>query len=243
MEMAEEGYIKVPIYPLARYLPPGEQAGMPSRKVPHTFLYNGVVVTVDEVVGCERTVSHRVSGRGFVFSCRVSWGPPKAQRSQNSAIWHDDFYDGWFLEVPQGREPPIQQDRPPPCAAGPGGKPGGMAGTAFAAGPQVRVPIYPLVRYLRPEERKAAPSNKVPHAFVFNGFAVEVEAAVCERVEARKAREGGEGLRFSCRTTYRTEGRLWRRHDLLWYDEQEDAWYLDVPDEKAPRDWYSAAQV
>lgn len=96
-------YEKIPIFPLTRYLEPEEQRGIPSRKIPYWFEFKGQKVSVDKIIVCERMVSRKVGGRGFRFTCRVSWTLNEQTRTKNSIVWYDDFLDEWFVEVQKPR--------------------------------------------------------------------------------------------------------------------------------------------
>lgn len=100
-----ENYVKVPIFPLAKYMTPGERREIPAPMRPVSFLFGSHTVTVDEVVDCNRGASLKVGGRGFRFVCRVSWTPKGKPRQKQSVVWFDDFLNEWFVEVPQHRVP------------------------------------------------------------------------------------------------------------------------------------------
>ncbi len=98
-------YVKVPIFPLTKYMTGAERREIPAPMKPVSFQFGGDTVTVDRVLSCERATSRRVGGRGFRFVCRVSWAPKGHQRQKESEIWFDDFLQEWFVAVPQGRAP------------------------------------------------------------------------------------------------------------------------------------------
>lgn len=96
----EETYVKVPIYPDARWLNPKERGGIPANKIPQVFEFAGDTIHVTKMEVCERSVSRKAGGRGFRFVCRVCWQDGDEERNKLSVIWYDDFYDEWFVEVP-----------------------------------------------------------------------------------------------------------------------------------------------
>lgn len=96
-------FVKVPIYPVARWLDPREKQrrALPVNKVPEDFTFMDSQIHVDDVVDCGQGVSRKVGGRGFRFTCKVSWGDVGYPKSKHSILWYDDFYDEWFVEVPK----------------------------------------------------------------------------------------------------------------------------------------------
>lgn len=100
-----EKYVKVPIFPLTKYMAAHERREIPAPMKPVSFLFGDDTVTVDEVLCCERATSRRVGGRGFRFVCRVSWKPKANALEKQSVVWFDDFLNEWFVEVPEGRAP------------------------------------------------------------------------------------------------------------------------------------------
>ncbi len=96
-------YVKVPIFPVTKYMNRRERKEIPAPMKPVSFAFGDDTVTVDEVLCCERAVSRKAGGRGFLFSCRVSWR--KIDRQKLSNIWFDDFLQEWFVEVPENRVP------------------------------------------------------------------------------------------------------------------------------------------
>lgn len=97
----EEKYVKVLIYPQVRWLTPKEKNRIPTNKVPQVFSFDGETVHVMRMEVCERSVSRKVGGRGFRFVCRVRWASEDSPKTKPSIIWYDDFYDEWFVEVPE----------------------------------------------------------------------------------------------------------------------------------------------
>ena len=98
-------YVKVPIFPVARYLAAGERGGMPVPMKPLSFMFGGYEVHVDSVLGCVRGVSRRAGGRGFRYACKVSWCIDDVFRTKESVLWYDDFLQEWFVEVPESKAP------------------------------------------------------------------------------------------------------------------------------------------
>ena len=94
-------YVKVLIYPEARWLTPKEKGQIPSNKIPQMFMFEDDTIHVLRTVVCERAVSRKVGGRGFRFVCQVNWDDNTKVKIKESIIWYDDFYDEWFVEVPK----------------------------------------------------------------------------------------------------------------------------------------------
>lgn len=100
-----EKYVKVPIFPLTKYMSAQERREIPAPMKPVSFKFGDETVSVDEVIVCDRGTSRRVGGRGFRFVCRVNWMPKGQPRQKQSTIWFDDFLNEWFVEVPESRVP------------------------------------------------------------------------------------------------------------------------------------------
>ena len=96
-----EEYVKVLIYPEARWLSPKEKGGIPSNKIPQMFKFADDTIHVLRTLVCERSVSRKVGGRGFRFVCEVRWTDSNGGKIKESIIWYDDFFDEWFVEVPK----------------------------------------------------------------------------------------------------------------------------------------------
>lgn len=237
-------YEKMPIYPMAKYLSREEREHIPAPLKPVAFAFDGAMVTVDSIVACEQGVSLKVGGRGYWFKCKVSWTPGGVMRTKESIVWYDDFYDEWFVEVPEGRAPrnnesclmPIINlaDSPSHSAS---------AGILFS-GKYVREPIYPLVRYLRPQEKNSIPSNKIPYAFVYGEDTIEIKRMQeCELALARKTKEENDGCRFVCVTENQKESPRRLLQTILWFSIENHAWFYEVPEHSVYRDWDSCSQV
>jgi len=102
--MTEE-YVKVPVFPLAKYMTTKERGESPSPMKPVSFMFGQDYIQVDEVLECSRGVSRKVGGRGFRFVCRVSRCGNSRLYAQQSIVWYDDFLQEWFVEVPKSRVP------------------------------------------------------------------------------------------------------------------------------------------
>ena len=100
-----EKYVRVPIFPVTKYLTKGERLKIPAPMLPLSFEYCGDEIIVDRVVECDRGISLKVGGRGYWFECRVSWCVDDKWRTKNSKIWFDDFLQEWFVEVPESKAP------------------------------------------------------------------------------------------------------------------------------------------
>ncbi len=98
-------YVKVPIFPVTKYMTAHERNEIPAPMKPVSFGFGNDAVTVDAVLDCDRGVSRKVGGRGFRFTCRVSWKSYGKLRSKVSVIWFDDFLQEWFVEVPEAKVP------------------------------------------------------------------------------------------------------------------------------------------
>ena len=100
-----EKYVKVPIFPMTKYMPAMERRQMPAPMKPVSFMFGDDEIHVDAVRSCVRGVSRKVGGRGFRYACRVSWLADDRWRTQESVLWYDDFLQEWFVEVPESRAP------------------------------------------------------------------------------------------------------------------------------------------
>ena len=98
-------YVKVPIFPVAKYLTAKERNQVPAPMKPMSFMFGDDEIHVDSVLDCDRGVSRKVGGRGFRFACRVSWRADDTERTKESILWYDDFLQEWFVEVLQSRAP------------------------------------------------------------------------------------------------------------------------------------------
>jgi hypothetical protein len=96
-------YVKVPIFPLTKYMTADERKKMPAPMKPVSFMFGDDEVLVDRVLCCERGVSRKVGGRGYRFDCRVSWCIDQRWRTKQSVVWYDDFLQEWFVEVRESR--------------------------------------------------------------------------------------------------------------------------------------------
>ena len=103
--MMEEKFVKVPVFPLTKYMTTSERGQMPAPMKPVSFYFGQDYVQVDEVLDCERGVSRKVGGMGFRFVCSVSRFIDSRRISKQSVIWFDDFVQEWFVEVPESRVP------------------------------------------------------------------------------------------------------------------------------------------
>ena len=100
-----EKYIKVPIFPITKYMTPKERKQMPAPMKPVVFQFGDDKVHVDSVIACDRGVSRKVGGRGYRFECNVSWCSNDIERTKKSILWYDDFLQEWFVEVRESRVP------------------------------------------------------------------------------------------------------------------------------------------
>lgn len=100
-----EKYVKVPIYPIIKYMTSIERKQMPSPMKPVSFMFGEDEILVDGVIHCDRSVSRKVGGRGFRYECRVSWQSGDNWRTQESVLWYDDFLQEWFVEVKESKAP------------------------------------------------------------------------------------------------------------------------------------------
>ena len=100
-----EKFVKIPIFPLTKYMNAGERKQLPAPMKPISFYYGDDEVYVDTVLDCDRGVSRKVGGRGFYFRCKVSWYANGTHRTKESVLWYDDFLQEWFVEVPETKTP------------------------------------------------------------------------------------------------------------------------------------------
>ena len=100
-----EKLVKVPIFPITKFLTANERKQIPAPMEPVSFMYGEDEIHVGEVMGCERGVSRKVGGRGFRFECSVSWWCDDRERTQKSVLWYDDFLQEWFVEALESRVP------------------------------------------------------------------------------------------------------------------------------------------
>ena len=100
-----EKYVKVPIFPMAQFMTAKERNHMPAPMKPVSFRFGDDEIHVNTVLACERGVSRKVGGRGFRFTCTVSWCNDDAERTKESILWYDDFLQEWFVEVLESRAP------------------------------------------------------------------------------------------------------------------------------------------
>ena len=100
-----EKYVKVPIFPITKYMNAKERNEMPAPMRPVSFYFGDEEIHVDHVIDCDRGVSRKVGGRGYRFSCRVSRYKEDSWYTKDSVLWYDDFLQEWFVEVPESRVP------------------------------------------------------------------------------------------------------------------------------------------
>jgi len=100
-----EKFVKVPIFPITKYMTAKERNQIPAPMKPVSFMFGPDEIHVDTVLDCDRGVSRKVGGRGFRFACRVSWWCDDAVHTQKSILWFDDFLQEWFVEVLASRAP------------------------------------------------------------------------------------------------------------------------------------------
>jgi len=98
-------YVKVPVFPIAKYLTAKERNHMPAPMKPVSFRFGADEIHVDAVLDCDRGVSRKVGGRGFRFVCKVRWESNDAEHMKESVLWYDDFLQEWFVEVLKSRAP------------------------------------------------------------------------------------------------------------------------------------------
>ncbi|MDL2293671.1 hypothetical protein LJC60_03470 [Ruminococcaceae bacterium OttesenSCG-928-D13] len=100
-----EKYVKVPIFPLTKYMTSKERREIPAPMKPVSFQFGDDRVEVDRVVECSRGASRKVGGRGFRYICQVSWTSRRKHLTKFSTIWFDDFLNEWFVEVLESKVP------------------------------------------------------------------------------------------------------------------------------------------
>lgn len=100
-----EKYVKVPIFPVIRYMTKQERNKIPAPMKPVSFMFGEDEVLVDGVIFCERAVSRKVGGRGFRYECKVSWYNNDEWRNKISILWYDDFLLEWFVEAKESKVP------------------------------------------------------------------------------------------------------------------------------------------
>ena len=98
-------YIKVPIFPVIKYMPHAERQDLAAPMVPVSFMFGESEIHVGTIRSCVRGVSRKTGGRGFRYACEVRWLCNEKWRFQESVLWYDDFLQEWFVEVPETRAP------------------------------------------------------------------------------------------------------------------------------------------
>ena len=98
-------YVKVPIFPVIKYLPLSERQDLAAPMIPVSFMFGENEVHVGTIRSCVRGISRKTGGRGFRYACEVSWCSDAKWRIQESVLWYDDFLQEWFVEVPETRAP------------------------------------------------------------------------------------------------------------------------------------------
>lgn len=98
-------YVKVPIFPITKYMTAKERKNIPAPMKPLSFMFGINEVHVDDVLDCNRGVSRKVGGRGYRYVCKVSWCHDDVWRTKESNVWYDDFLQEWFVEVPESKIP------------------------------------------------------------------------------------------------------------------------------------------
>jgi hypothetical protein len=105
MVLNMDKYVKVPIFPITKYMAAKERKQMPAPMKPLSFMFGDDKILVDAVLDCDRGVSRKVGGRGFRYLCKVRWHTGAYWRTKESVLWYDDFLQEWFVETPQSRAP------------------------------------------------------------------------------------------------------------------------------------------
>ena len=100
-----EKYVKVPIFPLTKYMTAKERNKLLAPMKPVSFMFGDDEIHVDTVLECDRGVSRKVGGMGFRFTCKVSWCNNDTLRTKQSILWYDNFLEEWFVEVLESRAP------------------------------------------------------------------------------------------------------------------------------------------
>ena len=100
-----EKFIKVPIFPIIKYMPFKDRQDFAAPMVPVSFMFGETEIHVGTIRACVRGLSRRTGGRGYRYACEVSWCSNDKWRIQESVLWYDDYLEGWFVEVPETRVP------------------------------------------------------------------------------------------------------------------------------------------
>ena len=100
-----QNFVKVPIFPIAKYMSAEERNQIPAPMKPMSFQFGEDEIHVDAILSCDRGVSRKVGGRGFRFECTVSWWCDDMERTKASVLWYDDFLQEWFVEALASRVP------------------------------------------------------------------------------------------------------------------------------------------
>ena len=98
-------FIKVPIFPVIKYMPFNERQDLAAPMIPVSFMFGENEVHVGTIRACVRGVSRKTGGRGFRYACEVSWCSNNKWCIQESVLWYDDFLQEWFVEVPETKAP------------------------------------------------------------------------------------------------------------------------------------------
>ena len=106
----------------------------------------------------------------------------------------------------------------------------------------VRVPIFPVTKYMTANERKQMPAPMKPVSFMFGDDEVHVDKVMlCGRAVSRKA--GGRGFRYECKLSWGNDDSWRTKISTLWYDDFLQEWFVEVPESKVPVDWDMATQL
>ena len=105
-----EKYVKIPIFPVIKYMPHAERQDLAAPMIPVSFNFGETEIRVGVIRSCVRGVSRKTGGRGYRYACQVSWCIDDKWRVQESVLWYDDFLQEWFVEVPETRAPADWQD-------------------------------------------------------------------------------------------------------------------------------------
>ena len=98
-------FVKVPIFPVTKYMPPKERQDLAAPMIPVSFMFGENEIHVGVIRSCVRGVSRKTGGRGFRYAVQVSWLGDSEWRFQESVLWYDDFLQEWFVEVPESKVP------------------------------------------------------------------------------------------------------------------------------------------
>ena len=98
-------FIKVPIFPVIKYLPLDKRQDLAAPMIPVSFKFGENEIHVGTIRSCVRGISRKTGGRGFRYACEVSWFSDNEWRIQESVLWYDDFLQEWFVEVPETKVP------------------------------------------------------------------------------------------------------------------------------------------